>query len=164
MPIQGIKQPEYIRVNDVIRLHRYDGVYDFAYDWYRDKETCLLVNGTETPMDSANVGVMYRYLDEHGELYFIEYKEAGKYVPIGDVTFWQEDMPIVLGNPEYRNRGVGYLVIKKLTERAKLLGYADIYVNEIYDYNTGSEKCFEKAGFKAYEKTERGQRYHLKIM
>lgn len=39
---------------------------------------------------------MYSYLDAHGELYFIEWKENGVWVPIGDVTFWQEDLPIVI--------------------------------------------------------------------
>ncbi len=30
-----------------------------------------------------------------------------KYVPIGDVTFWQEDMPIVIGDKKYCGKGVG---------------------------------------------------------
>ncbi len=159
MPIHGIKQPEYILINDEMRLRKYDGNYEFAYDWYQDRETCYLVNGVDTPMKRESVEVMYEYLNVHGELYFIEYLENGKYIPIGDVTFWREDMPIVIGNPAYRKRGLGYLVVKKLTERAKELKYDKIYVDEIYNYNQGSARCFEKAGFLPYEKTEKGYRY-----
>ena len=159
MPIHGIRQPEYIPITDELRLRKYDGNYEFAYDWYQDRETCLLVNGVDTPMKRESIMVMYEYLNAHGELYFIEYRKNGTYLPIGDVTFWREDMPIVIGNPAYRKRGLGYLVVKKLTERARELGYDKIFVGEIYDYNVGSIKCFEKAGFLPYEKTEKGHRY-----
>ena len=37
--------------------------------------------------------------------------------------------------------------------------YKELFVDEIYDYNTGSRRCFEKAGFKPYEKTEKGWKY-----
>lgn len=50
---------------------------------------------------------MYNYLNNKGELYFIEVNENGKWKPIGDVTLWQEDMPIVIGEREYRGKGVG---------------------------------------------------------
>ena len=159
MPIKGVEQPKYIQVNNVLRLRKYDGRYDFAYDWYQDGETCLMVNGAAAPMKQESITIMYEYLNAHGELYFIEYLENGNYVPIGDVTFWKEDMPIVIGNPAYRKRGIGYLVVKKLMERARELGYEKVYVDEIYDYNKGSIRCFEKAGFMPYERTEKGKRY-----
>lgn len=153
MPIQGVEQPKYIQVNNVLRLRKYDGRFDFAYDWYQDGETCLMVNGTVAPMKQESITIMYEYLNAHGELYFIEYLEDENYIPIGDVTFWKEDMPIVIGNPAYRKRGIGYLVVKKLMERARELGYEKVYVDEIYDYNKGSIRCFEKAGFMPYQKT-----------
>lgn len=159
MPIQGVEQPKYIQVNNVLRLRKYDGRFDFAYDWYQDGETCLMVNGAAAPMKQESITIMYEYLNAHGELYFIEYLENGYYVPIGDVTFWKEDMPIVIGNPVYRKWGLGYLVVKKLMERARELGYEKVYVDEIYDYNKGSIRCFEKAGFMPYERTEKGKRY-----
>lgn len=56
---------------------------------------------------------MYRYLDAHGELYFIEILDKGRFTPIGDVTFWQEDMPIIIGDSRYRGRGIG----KKSSQR-----------------------------------------------
>lgn len=159
MPIQGVEQPHYIQVNGALRLRKYDGRYNFAYDWYQDSETCFMVNGVTAPMKQESITIMYEYLNAHGELYFIEYLEDENYIPIGDVTFWKEDMPIVIGNPAYRKRGIGYLVVKKLMERARELGYEKIYVDEIYDYNKGSIRCFEKAGFMPYERTEKGKCY-----
>ena len=36
-------------------------------------------------------------------------------------------------------------------------------VNEIYDYNTASRKCFENAGFRVLEKTEKGNRFYMEL-
>ena len=106
---------------------------------------------------------MYRYLDNAGELYFIEVLENGTYKPIGDVTFWQEDMPIVIGDPACRGKGIGRKVISALVRRGKALGYDHLAVGEIYDWNEGSRQCFESVGFKAYEKTEKGARYKMAL-
>ena len=43
------------------------------------------------------------------------------------------------------------------------MGYEKLYVGEIYDFNIGSQKCFESVGFRSYEKTEKGSRYVLKL-
>lgn len=40
---------------------------------------------------------MFDYLKDKGEVYFIEIIEDGKYVPIGDVTLKEENLPIVIG-------------------------------------------------------------------
>ena len=106
---------------------------------------------------------MYRYLNNAGELYFIEVLENGTYKPIGDVTFWQEDMPIVIGDPAYRGKGIGRKVISALIERGKSLGYDHLAVGEIYDWNAGSRRCFESVGFVAYEKSEKGSSYRLSL-
>ena len=106
---------------------------------------------------------MYNYLNGKGELYFIEVNENGKWKPIGDVTFWQEDMPIVIGEREYRGKGIGKKVVSALVERGRTMGYDKLYVGEIYDFNIGSQKCFESVGFQSYEKTEKGSRYVLEL-
>lgn len=90
--------------------------------------------------------------------------EGNEFIPIGDVTFWQEDMPIVIGNKRYRNCGIGTLVIKALIERAISIGYKTIYVNEIYSFNVGSKALFLKNGFKPYKKTEQGYSYLLDLV
>ena len=87
----------------------------------------------------------------------------GAYKPVGDVTFWQEDMPIVIGDPAYRGKGIGRKVISTLIERGKELGYDHLAVEEIYDWNIGSRRCFESVGFVACEKSEKGSSYRLAL-
>ena len=161
MSIQGIDQPEFLRVDDQIRLRRYDGVHDFAWGWYQDPETVKLVDGVETPYSPERLNKMYTYLNRHGELYFIEVLEDGVFVPIGDVTFWREDMPIVIGDKNYRGKNIGRKVVSTLVQRGKRLGYDYLEVGEIYDWNEGSRRCFESVGFRAYEKTEKGAKYKI---
>lgn len=164
MAIEGIIQPEFIQIDDQLRLRKYDGHHDFAFDWYQDIETVKLVDGVEEPYSWGKLNGMYGYLNNHGELYFIEILEGQEYLPIGDVTFWQEDMPIVIGDRKYRGKGIGGKVVRALIQRGKELGYQTLYVDEIYSFNEGSRRCFEKAGFQAYEETEKGKKYKLLIM
>lgn len=156
MPNSGIVQPELIPVDDALRLRRYDGAHAFALPWYQDAETLWLVDGMREPYDEARLTAMYRYLDAHGELYWIEVREDGGWRPVGDVTFWAEDMPIVIGDRSLRGQGIGLRVIRALVERGRSLGYPSLTVQEIYHYNTASRRCFEKAGFRAAEETDKG--------
>ena len=152
-----------ILINETLRLRRFDGNYDFAFEWYQDPETVLLVDGKAEPYSYETLTNMYNYLNGKGELYFIEVNENGKWKAIGDVTFWQEDMPIVIGERKYRGKGIGKKVVSALVERGKSMGYDKLYVGEIYDFNIGSQKCFESVGFQSYEKTEKGSRYVLEL-
>ena len=161
--IQGIEQPAVIQIDDTLRLRKYDGMYEFALKWYQDEEIVYLVDGKKDPYTIERLGGMYRYLDDAGELYFIEVLENGTYKPIGDVTFWQEDMPIVIGEHEYRGKGIGKKVVSALVQRGKELGYNYLEVDEIYDWNEGSRRCFEGIGFRAYEKTDKGSRYRMTL-
>lgn len=166
MPINGIEQPEFINIasiDDALRLRRFDGSFGFALEWYQDTELVYLVDGDRTAYTPDRLERMYSFLDGIGELYFIEVRENGRFIPIGDVTFLQTDMPIVIGVPEYRGRGIGRRVIAALAERGRLLGYDRLYVREIYSYNEGSKRCFESAGFRECEKTEAGARYVLEL-
>ena len=163
MPIAGIEQPEIIEIEATLRLRRFDGVFDFALEWYRDEETVWLVDGDRKLYDEALLRRMYEWLDSEGELYFIEVLKDGSFRPVGDVTFWQEDMPIVIGESYLRGKGIGRRVIAALIERGRSLGYEELFVDEIYDWNAASRKCFESFGFAAYEKTEKGNRYRLRL-
>lgn len=163
MPINGTVQPEIVKIDDSIRLRRFDGVYDFALDWYQDEDTVYLVDGDRKLYDPELLKRMYEYLDSQGECYFIEYMENGAFRPIGDVTFWQEDMPIVIGDKSLRGLGIGRRVVSALVERGRSLGYKRLCVEEIYDWNTASRKCFESVGFKAMEKTEKGWSFELEL-
>lgn len=164
MGIANIIQPDYIKIDEKLRLRKFDGRYDFALSWYLDDELLRLVDGENAhTYDNEKLSRMYNYLNNKGELYFIEIKEDEEFIPIGDVTFWQEDMPIVIGDKNYWRKGIGTKVVMALAERAKSLGYSEIYVGEIYTYNTASQKTFEKAGFKKNKHTEKGASYVLEL-
>lgn len=161
MPIEGIRQPPFITVDEGLRLRKYDGHFSFAFPWYQDRETVFLVDGTDTPYSWDKLKRMYSVLDARGELYFIEYQENGPFRPVGDVTFWQEDLPIVIGEKALRGRGIGRRVVLTLMNRGKSLGFSTMGVREIYDCNTASRKLFEGVGFRAYEATAQGKRYQV---
>ena len=109
------------------------------------------------PYTPERLNRMYSYLDDHGELVDNLWK------PIGDVTFWPEDMPIVIGDPACRGRGIGRKVVRTLIERAKSLGFTHLEVGEIYDFNADSRRCFEATGFKATRRTEKGWHYEWNL-
>lgn len=164
MPIAGIEQPIIINIEDDLRLQKYNGIHHFALRWYQDEETVKLVDGLSAKIyDIHRLDRMYHYLDNEGELYFIEIKENDTFLPIGDVTFCKDDMPVVIGDKLYRGRGIGKKVIATLINRAKELGYDSINVNEIYFHNEASKRLFTSLGFVPYEKTDKGYRYELII-
>lgn len=163
MGFVGILQKEIIDIDENLRLRKYDGIHDFALKWYQDEELVYLVDGDRKPYDKEILSKMYSYLNNKGEEYFIEYKEDGKFKPIGDVTLCMNDMPIVIGEKKYRGMGIGYKVVTALIKRAKELGFEKLGVEEIYSYNIGSIKCFKKAGFIEKEKTENGMSYTLNL-
>lgn len=163
MPIKGIQQPDFIHVDHTTRLRRYDGQCEFALEWYEDEETLLLVNNSKKPYDLARIKKMYNYLDSVGEEYFIEVLVDGEYLPIGDVTFSELDMPIVIGNKAYRGKGIGKKVIITLVKRARELGFSELKINEIYKFNIGSQQLFTSCGFEPYEETDTGFKYHLAL-
>ena len=162
MPIQGINQPDLIPINNTLRLRRYDGIHDFALEWYQDIEMVWMVDGDRVPYTPELLSKMYTWLNNAGELYFIEVLED-TWKPIGDVTFWQEDLPIVIGDPRYRGQGIGTIVISTLIDRGRSLGYDHLEVEDIYDWNQPSRRCFEKLGFRAYKKTQKGSSYRLEL-
>ncbi len=159
MPIPGVPQPQLIDVGDGLRLRKFDGIFNFAFPWYQDEETVRLVDGEPCPYDWDRLERMYTFLNAHGELYFIEVRVDGLWRPVGDVTFWKDDMPIVIGDSRFRGHGIGRRVVAALVERGRSLGYTELKVGEIYDFNEPSRKCFESVGFQSYQKTEKGHSY-----
>jgi RimJ/RimL family protein N-acetyltransferase len=163
MPIKDIQQPEIININDELRLRKFDNNYSFAFDWYQDEATVKLVDGLEAKKyDFSKLKRMYEYLDNIGELYFIEILDKNEFKPVGDVTFWKDDMPIVIGDKNCRGKGLGKKVITVLIDRAKELGLTELKVREIYTYNTASQKLFESVGFKKIGETQTGFSYELR--
>ena len=156
-------QPEILEISNDLRLRKFDDKFDFALSWYQDEETNYMVDGRRGAYDMDQLTRMYHYLEKKGEVYFIEILDNGTFLPIGDVTFWQEDMPIVIGEPQHRGKGIGKQVISALIQRGKALGYEYLQIGEIYEWNIVSRRCFESLGFREYKKTAKGAGFRLEL-
>lgn len=163
MPIPGVEQPEIIQISDTLRLRRFDRAGEDAFRWYQDPETVWLVDGVREPYTREKLDRMYRWLDAHGELYFIEIAEDGAYRPIGDVTLTEDNLPMVIGEREYRGKRLGQQVVAALARRGRELGWPRLCVSEIYAFNPVSRACFERAGFRVCGTTERGCRLVMEL-
>lgn len=164
MLIKNISQIEVINIDDTLRLRKFDYKYDFALQWYQDEELVRLVDGPDSEIYTlTKLKRMYEYLNNKGELYFIEIKEGEDFVPIGDVTIWEDDIPIVIGNKKYQGQGIGKKVIAALIERGRELGFQTMKVREIYSYNISSQKLFKSMGFIESGQTPLGRSYCLQI-
>lgn len=99
MPLDGIKQPEIITLSDDFRLRKYDGRFEMFLPGYQDSVVYQNSEGIfdeEKKPNLAYVRGMCNFLDSVGELYYIEAREGGRFVPIGDVTIKQENPPIAI--------------------------------------------------------------------
>ena len=90
-----------LQIDDALRLVPYYQVNhcEEAFAWYQDVNLVYLVDGVKIPYSPATLEAMYSYLDQHGELFWIEVKDKGEWFPIGDVTLSQDNLPIVIGIP-----------------------------------------------------------------
>lgn len=89
-------QPRQIRVNENSILVKYYPYYKETIKWYQDPELCRQVDNIDYVYDKKKLSRMYRYLNKHGEVYYIKYKDNGRYRLIGDVSLWDNTMAIVI--------------------------------------------------------------------
>ena len=151
MALKEFEQPEIIDINDSLRLRKYDVHYELFLPGYRDP---VVYQNSEGIFDEGRipdldyVKRMCTYLAKVGELYYIEAKENGTYVPIGDVTVKEENPPIAIWREAYRGKGIGRLVMEAVIGRLKELGSAKITGSTVYQWNTASQKLHERLGFR----------------
>ena len=158
MALKEFEQPEIIDINDSLRLRKYDGHYELFLPGYRDP---VVYQNSEGIFDEGRipdldyVKRMCTYLARVGELYYIEAKENGTYVPIGDVTVKEENPPIAIWREAYRGKGIGRLVMEAVIGRLKELGSAKITGSTVYQWNTASQKLHERLGFRRVSEDEK---------
>jgi len=70
----------------------------------------------------------------------------------------------VIGNPAYQHRGLGKKVLSTLIELARVKGWKELRVKEIYTYNHASRRCFKSLGFVENGTTEKGASFILKLV
>ena len=154
-----------IQIDNSLRLVPYflADHHDAALAWYQDMDLVELVDGIRIPYSPEKLNAMYSYLERHGDLFWIEFREKEEWLPIGDVTLSQENLPIVIGNPAYQHQGLGRKVLSTLIDLARQRGWKELKVQEIYDFNHVSRRCFESFGFVESGSTEKGTSLLLKL-
>lgn len=155
MNVFGQVQPKQIIVNEEVSLVKYYPYYKETIKWYQDPELCKQVDNIDYVYDKEKLSKMYRYLNKNGEVYYIKFKDNGRYKLIGDVSLWNNTMAIVI-RKEYQNKHIGRAVVKTILNRARKIGKKEIIV-EIYSFNKQSQKMFLSVGFKKIDEE------HLKI-
>ncbi len=120
-----------------------------ALKWYQNKEVMYFSEGiTDRFYDMEDIKRMYQYLSTHGNLYFIEtFTNIDEWLAIGDATFSDKNLPIVIGDSTYWGQGIGRKVITKFIELAHDLQLSRLTVPEIYHYNERSANLFLGLGF-----------------
>lgn len=157
MPYNNSEQPEIIQLTETLRLKKYDGHYEKALIGYQDPYVYQNSEGIfddEKKPDLNYVKGMCQYLNKVGELYFIEVLKNEEYVSIGDVTIKPENPPIAIWFSEYRNKGIGTLVMQAVIERLRALGYQKITGTTVYKWNDASLNLHRKLGFQVVRETE----------
>lgn len=139
---------EVLRGNGVrLRRAEIEEYEQVALPWYQDPEVLQLSEGGEAPYDRAQIRRMFEVLSGKGELYLIEVQEAAGWRVVGDAALIPEDVPIVIGRPEDRSRGIGTEVLQLLLLRARALGWTEARATGIVPANHRSRRLFERAGF-----------------
>ncbi len=150
----------------VVRLRSYQGGHadiELAAQWYRDPEVLYYSEGPGTaPFSRERVVRMYQILSDRGELYMIDVAVQTEWHTVGDVTLAKDTLPIVIGAPDWRSRGIGGRVIRLLIQRARVLGWERLTVRHVASDNVPSQRLFMQCGFELVESgvDNTGQRFH----
>ena len=150
MPINNIKHPFIIEIDDSLRLLKYNGNYEEALTGYQDPYVYQNSEGIFDDNKKPDINYikgMFEWLNNNGELYYIQIKEKEDYISIGDVTIKDVNPPITIWYKEYRGVGIGTKVMKTVIKRLKELGYEKITGTTVYKWNKSSQKMHEKLGF-----------------
>lgn len=130
-------------VDEEIQLIPYYPNTKVALAWYQDKELCKQADNRDTVYDSALLKGMYQYLNEHGDLYYIKYKNR----LCGDVCLQKSGEVCIVIAKEFQNKHIGRRVIKEIIQLAKEKKLEELHA-EIYSFNLQSQKMFESLGFR----------------
>jgi len=129
-------------VDRQITLVRYYPNYKTALSWYQDLELCKQVDNRDSVYDLALLKRMYKYLDKHGDLFYIKYKNR----LCGDVCLQSSgEVNIVIARP-FQNLHIGRRVMHEIIQLAKEKQISQLRA-DIYSFNIQSQKMFQSIGF-----------------
>ena len=130
-------------VDSEIQLVRYYPNYATSLEWYQDLELCKQVDNRETAYDLDLLKRMYKYLNQHGDLFYIKYKNR----LCGDVCLQPNGEVNIVVAKSFQNKHIGRRVIKEIIKLAREKNIQELHA-EIYSFNTQSQKMFQSMGFK----------------
>lgn len=129
-------------IDDEIILVRYYPNYKTALGWYQDLQLCKQVDNRDSVYDLSLLKGMYHYLNQHGDLFYIKYKNR----LCGDVCLQPDgEVNIVIAKP-FQNKHIGRRVIQEIVRLTKEKQIQKLHA-QIYDFNTQSQKMFQSIGF-----------------
>lgn len=166
MPFNNIEQPEIIKIEQGLRLKKFDGNIDKMVAGYQDPVVYQNSEGIfdqDKIPDIDYIKGMCKYLDGVGELYFIQVLENGEYSSVGDVTVKAENPPIAIWQENYRGVGIGSKVMKTVMDRLSFLGYEKITGTSIFKWNTVSQRMHERVGFSRVGETKDAYIYEINL-
>ncbi len=132
-----------ITIDSDIKLVKYYPNYQEALIWYQDPQLCKQVDNRDTVYDLDLLKAMYQYLDQKGDLFYIQYQNS----LCGDVCLQPDgELNIVVAKP-FQNQHIGRRVIGKIIELAKEKEMQELHA-VIYSFNSQSQKMFESVGFR----------------
>ena len=141
-------------VDDEIVLVRYYPNYKTTLAWYQDLDLCKQVDNRDTAYDLELLKRMYNYLNKHGDLFYINYKNR----LCGDVCLQPSgEVNIVIAKP-FQNKHIGRRVINEIIQLAREKNMHELQA-VIYIFNTQSQKMFQSVGFKKID----NERYILTL-
>lgn len=129
-------------VDEEIKLVRYYPNYKTALGWYQDSDLCKQVDNREGVYDLDLLKRMYTYLNKHGDLFYIKYRNR----LCGDVCLQPSgEVNIVISKP-FQNLHIGRRVIAEIIRLAREKGIQELHA-EIYSFNRQSQAMFQSVGF-----------------
>ena len=129
-------------VDEQIMLVGYYPNYKTALEWYQDLDLCKQVDNRDHVYDLDLLKRMYQYLNNHGDLFYIRYKNR----LCGDVCLQPSgEVNIVIAKP-FQNKHIGRRVMKEIIQLAKEKQIPELHA-EIYSFNMQSQKMFQSVGF-----------------
>lgn len=129
-------------IDGEITLVPYYPNYKAALAWYQDLDLCKQVDNRDSAYDLDLLKRMYKYLNRHGDLFYIKYKNR----LCGDVCLQPGgEVNIVIAKP-FQNKHIGRRVIKEIVQIAGEKEIPELHA-EIYTFNTQSQKMFQSIGF-----------------
>lgn len=129
-------------IDEEISLIRYYPNYRSALVWYQDPQLCKQVDNRDAVYDLPLLKGMYKYLNTHGDLYYIKYKNR----LCGDVCLQPDgEVNIVIAKP-FQNKHIGRRVVGEIIRLAKEKNIPMLRA-EIYSFNTQSRRMFLSMGF-----------------